>query len=259
MEKDDLGDRMKAYEAAGDTRLDATSPIYARLDGRSFSRFTRGMERPFDPAMTEAMIATAAGLVEHTHAAIGYTQSDEISLVWLAASAESQVFFDGRVQKLASVLAGLGTALFTQAIMRGPLAERAATLPHFDCRVVGLPSREEAANMLLWRQLDARKNAVSTAARAHFSHKALHGKNRRQMLEMLALEGVDFEAFPSAFKRGTFVRRVTEFRPFTVAELERIPETFRPSPDELVERSEVRRLDVPHMLDMTDRVGFVFA
>ena len=56
-DKHDLfGDRMKAYEAVETDRiLDASLPIYARIDGRSFSAFTRGMQRPFDERMTGAM------------------------------------------------------------------------------------------------------------------------------------------------------------------------------------------------------------
>lgn len=255
---DDLGDRMKAYEAAEDRRLDGSLPIYVRIDGRGFSRFTRGMARPFDPAMTEAMTATAAGLVDRTHARIGYTQSDEISLVFMADGEVSQVFFDGRIQKLASVLAGMATALFTAALLRGPLASYAERLPHFDCRVVGLPSETEAANMLLWRELDAAKNAVSMAARAHFSHKALHGKSCRDMHAMLAEAGVDFAAFPSAFTRGTFLRRETYERAFTADELARIPEPHRPPADAVVTRSEVRAIDMPPFVTVANRADVVF-
>jgi hypothetical protein len=57
-DSDELGDRMKAYEAAETGRVfDAMLPIYARMDGRSFSRFTRGMERPFDQRLALAMVA----------------------------------------------------------------------------------------------------------------------------------------------------------------------------------------------------------
>lgn len=255
---DDLGDRMKAYEAVEDRRFEPGLPIYARIDGRSFSRFTRGMARPFDPALTAAMVETAKVLVEKTHARIGYTQSDEISLVWLAGDDGSQTFFDGRIQKLASVLAGLATAAFTAAILRSDvLAPYAERLPHFDCRVLALPSPVEAANMILWRELDARKNAVSMAARAVFSHKQLHGQGQADMLEMLAAAGVDFEAYPAAFKRGTFVRRATFERSFSPEELARIPEKHRPAPDALITRSEVRSLDVPPFSTVANRVAVV--
>ena len=43
---DDLGDRMKAYEAVeAQRRLDPTLPMLARLDGRSFSSLAIGANR----------------------------------------------------------------------------------------------------------------------------------------------------------------------------------------------------------------------
>ena len=95
---DEFGARMKSYESSETARrVDVQLPIYARIDGRSFSRFTRGMDRPFDQKMTDAMIETTKHLVHETHAKIGYTQSDEISLVWLADGPESDVFFSGKI------------------------------------------------------------------------------------------------------------------------------------------------------------------
>lgn len=71
---DDFGNRMKGYEAAETGRkLDPMLPIYARIDGRAFSSFTRGMERPFDMRLTTAMVETTKHLVHATHARIGYT------------------------------------------------------------------------------------------------------------------------------------------------------------------------------------------
>jgi tRNA(His) guanylyltransferase len=47
---DSLGDRMKSYESReSDRRFLPMVPVYARIDGRGFSSFTRGMERPCNP------------------------------------------------------------------------------------------------------------------------------------------------------------------------------------------------------------------
>ncbi|KKL92895.1 hypothetical protein LCGC14_1880070, partial [marine sediment metagenome] len=105
---DNFGDRMKMYEKAeSGRRFMPLLPVYARLDGRSFSRFTKGFNRPYDKRMSEAMIDTTKYLVEETNALIGYSQSDEISLVWYSDSIDSQIFFDGKIQKMVSVLAAL--------------------------------------------------------------------------------------------------------------------------------------------------------
>lgn len=251
---DTLGDRMKTYESAWtEVRFanDPAKPIYARIDGRSFSRFTRGMNRPFDARMTAAMIDTTERLVRDTHACIGYTQSDEISLVWLPGGDMSELFFGGKVQKTVSIVASLAAAAFNRSVLRwfGEDADRANVLadrlPHFDTRVIQLPSRAETINMILWRCNDASRNAVSMAARAVFPHSALHGRGSGEMLGMLTAKGVVFDDYPESFRHGTFVRRRVFDRPYTETELANIPERHRPEPGTMVTRSEVTRLTIP--------------
>lgn len=256
---DALGDRMKAYEAReADRRFLPLCPVYARIDGRNFTAFTRGMERPFDPMMTEAMIATTEALVEETHARIGYTQSDEISLLWLAERSDSSIFFDHRVAKMTSVLASYATAAFIGALCAANRAGLSAKLPHFDCRVFQLPTRSETANVFLWREQDATKNAVSMAARSVYSHKELDHKSGPEMQEMLFAKGINFNDYPAFFKRGTFVRRETVEREFTDEERARIPEVHRPPLGQCIARSVMRRLDVPRFGSVTNREAVLF-
>lgn len=258
---DNFGDRMKGYEALEtERRFMPLLPVYARIDGRCFSRFTHGMERPFDPALSRAMVETTKRLVDETHARTGYTQSDEISLVWAQDTSDSQMLFGGKVQKMVSVLASFAAAAFLELCLDDEHLEPFArnNLPHFDCRVFQLPSRMEAANAILWREQDATKNAVSMAARAHYSHKALDGKSGPEMQEMLFAKGVNFNDYPAFFKRGTFVRRVTAERPFTPEELARIPIAHQPPDGAVVERSNVVTLDMPKFSTVTNRVGVIF-
>lgn len=250
---DDFGDRMKSFEAVETSRrLDPHLPIYARIDGRSFSRFTRGMKRPFDRGMSWAMIETTKYLVEQTHARIGYTQSDEISLIWLAEGDNSDVLFSGKVLKMTSVLASMAAAKFARICPMG-YEER---LPHFDCRVFQLPSKDEGANAILWRALDCRKNAISMAAQARFSPKQLHGQGQADMLGMLAGIGVDFETYPGFFKDGTYARRKAVERFLNADELLAIPEKHRP--DGPVIRTEIETMSDVRLKDVSNRVEFVF-
>lgn len=262
-DRDDFGDRMKAYEAVEASRvLDAGLPIYARIDGRSFSNFTRAMRRPFDERMTAAMVGVTRHIVGATHARIGYTQSDEISLVWLADNPESEPLFGGKVHKLTSVLASMAAASMQYEIRQSFDTVDAdvlcAALPHFDCRVFSLPSKIEATNAFLWRAMDARKNAVSMATRSVYSAKQMHGKDQTAMRAMLSEKGIDFESYPTSFKWGTWVRRVNYDRAFTATELECIPEKHRPAADALVTRSEVRVVSMPEFHRVSNRVEVVF-
>src|SRR5579859_3955752 len=156
---DDLGDRMKRYESAeAGRRLMPLVPALARLDGRAFHSFVRGLERPYDRRLSDLMIDTATFLVRETNAVVGYTQSDEITLAWVAEEFEARIFFDGRVQKMASVLAALCTAHFNRRLPACLPPEYADRLPVFDCRVWSVPTLEEAANTFVWRERDATMN-----------------------------------------------------------------------------------------------------
>ncbi len=254
----DLGDRMKMYESqeAG-RRFLPLLPVYARIDGRNFSRFTEGMDLPYDERLAATMIETTRQLVEETDALAGYTQSDEISLLWYRSGPKSQIFFDGKIFKIVSVAAALATNIFTrlaqeqwpERINSGPLA--------FDCRAFQLPTKDEAANVFLWRELDATKNAISMAARCHFSHQALDEKNGDQMQEMLFQKaGVNFNDFPARFKRGTFVLRRTVFKELDPETLAGIPEQHRPEGP--IERQVVEPVEMPQFSKVTNRVAVLF-
>lgn len=260
MPHDDLGHRMKQLEAAAvPARLTARQSIYARIDGRGFSRFTRGMQRPFDPRMSRAMIATAKWLLVETCAIAAYVQSDEISLLWAPGGETSEAFFGGRVVKMASVLAGMATARFTQAVLADTegLDKWAGRLPHFDARVCQMPRREDAAAMFAWRGMDAERNAVQVAAQSHFSHKSLQGVNVRDQVARLAGAGIRMEDYPEFFRNGTLLSRVREERLLTPGELERIPQNIRPDPDQVVVRTGVStwtRTPPHRMTNLTDRL-----
>src|SRR4051812_24474708 len=153
MAKDGLGDRCKSYELAeAGRRAMRGLPLLARLDGRAFHTFTRDLKRPYEPGMSIAMIEATRYLVQELNALVGYTQSDEITLAWYESSQSlSEYDFDGRFQKLASVLAGMASAKFCQ-LVREHLPAKANETPHFDCRVWQVPSLDDAADVFVWRE-----------------------------------------------------------------------------------------------------------
>ena len=255
-----LGDRMKLYERreAG-RRCMPLLPICARIDGKRFSRWTEGLARPYDERLSNLMQGVTARLVRETQARIGYTQSDEISLVFHSETHAAQVFMDGRIQKLTSILASMTTAYFNAGLAE-LLPERAGQPAIFDCRVWTLPSREEAANAVLWRERDATKNAISMAARHYYSHSEIEGKTAKQQQELLFQAGVNFNDYPAFFKRGSFYARRERARPFSATELEQLPPRHdaRENPDMVVVRHEIVRLDMPPFDKVTNRAAVIF-
>lgn len=254
---DNFGDRMKEYERQETARRFMPGvPVYARIDGRSFSKFTKGMMRPYDIAMSNAMIATTKYLVDQTHACVGYTQSDEISLCWLTETSDSQIFFDGKIQKMVSILAAMATAKFSD-YGRELWPDRFENmLPVFDARVFQLPSKVECANAFLWREFDATKNSISMAARSVYSHKELNKKNGSEMQEMLWQKDINWNDYPAFFKRGTFVQRKPKWVELDAETLAKIPEDHRPTGP--VQRHEIVELDMPPFAKVINRVDVIF-
>ena len=236
----ELGDRLKALEAGSETTLLPGVPVVARLDGRAFHTFTRGLNRPYDRNLQALMQETMCDLVTEFKPDCGYTQSDEITLVWASRAPE----FSGRVQKLVSLLAARASAFFCRRLPE-LLPERGAELPTFDARVFSVASELTALEVLMWRQEDAVKNSISMLAQSHFSSKELHGRDRHQMLAMLDQKGIAWASENQHFKRGVFARRLLESRFLTAGEVAGIPEPHRAKAlDAPVVRSQVRVLDL---------------
>lgn len=114
--KDSLGDRMKEYENVSRNYLTRRVPVIIRLDGKAFHTFTRGMKKPFDPVLTQAMQQTMKSLCEDIQGCVlGYTQSDEITLVLTDyATIKTDAWFKYNIQKMTSIAASMATLAFNR-------------------------------------------------------------------------------------------------------------------------------------------------
>lgn len=252
MKNDEFGDRMKAYESAfTSTKLDPSQYMCVRIDGRGFSKFTKPFNKPFDWRVTLAMVDTTKALVKETHASVGYTQSDEITLIY--APTEGERIFGGKVSKINSVFASMATAHFNHHIT--------GTDQHayFDCRVWQVPTDVEASNVLLWRVQDARKNSVSSHFRWTVGHKQMQNLSQSEMIQYL-IDGnlADWYDIPNAWKYGTYVKPVVRETYLSQEELENIPDHKRPV-DLKVKRTHIESVDLGYFGDLSleQRVGFM--
>lgn len=260
MDKTQLGDRMKEYEAQTETRLLKRLPVIIRLDGRSFSKFTKGMKKPFDNEFKAAMIEVTKYLVEENHALIGYTQSDEISLVFYVKNHKTgQIMFDGRVQKLVSVLASMASVKFlTEMQKRFPEKVSGHSLPVFDARAFVVPNKMEAYNVILWRTNDATKNSISMLAQSQFSHKQLQGLSCEEMQNKLFTEkGINWNDLSSSNKQGVYVRKEKVQVKLEQEKLEKIPVDKRPE-NGIVTRGKMVEIDMPIFHKIINPIEVIF-
>ena len=223
MDTSELARRIKKYEAVPKNVLMRRTPVIMRLDGRAFHTFSRNFVKPFDEVLMKAMQDTMKYLCENIQGCVhGYTQSDEITLVLTDYKKfTSEPWFDYEVQKMCSIAAGMATLEFNRKMQMYSrtyadttsdekeekqaeiYAKAASNGAMFDCRVFNLP-KEEVANNLYWRQLDAMRNSIQMLGQANFRHKELQHKNCRQIKEMLLTQkGLSWDDLPSQIQRGS--------------------------------------------------------
>lgn len=224
---DNLGQRMKEYyENVYRFGLTRRMPVAIRIDGKAFHTFTRGFQKPFDPVLMTAMQETMKYLCENIQGCkIGYTQSDEITLIITDYDTlTTEAWFGYNLQKMCSIAASMATMAFNPFFKKevdkfyynhcsreDPLFEKHYQTYRdaqykgamFDARVFNIP-KEEVTNLLYWRQLDAIRNSIQMVGQAYFSHTELQNKSCKDIQDMLAFgRGIDWSYYPTACKRGT--------------------------------------------------------
>lgn len=255
MENDAFGDRMKRYERQETDRfLIPLLPVIIRLDGKGFSKFTKGLNRPYDENMIKCMVETTKDLVKETNALIGYTQSDEITLLIYNDDYKKEIYFNGRIFKITSTLSSLASVSFYKKVLKY-IPSHIEKSPVFDCRVWNVPNKIEAVNNFIWREKDATKNSVSMACSEYFSHDFLLNKNTSEKKKLLEdHKEIIWGNYPTHFKRGTYVRRVEELSKFTVEELDKLPlkHNARLNPELQFVRSSIKEIDMPIITTITN-------
>ena len=232
---DDLGTRMKEfYEQVPKTRLVRRMPVAIRIDGKAFHTFTRGFRKPFDHILIKTMQETTKYLCENIQGCVlGYTQSDEISLLLIDyKNLNSSAWFDYEIQKICSIAASMATMAFNKSFTKNAeefMTDCAANYEMeglcgkgteeyklcevyqkaiekgamFDARCFNIP-KEEVTNYFYWRQLDAIRNSIQMVGQAHFPHNILQYKTCEDIKDMLYVKDeIVWELLPTYKQRGS--------------------------------------------------------
>lgn len=222
MDKTSLGDRMKNnYENVNRFYLTRRMPVIIRVDMRAGHTFTKGMKKPFDDIFVKTMQDTMKYLCENIQGCVlGYTQSDEISLVLVDyAELTTDAWFGNNLQKMCSVSASMATMAFNKFFYGNMPADEENSGTYykalekgamFDSRVFTIP-KEEACNYFIWRQQDSTRNSIQSVGQANFSHKELHGKSCNNIQDMLMTQkGINWDDYATTLKRGSCCIKVDD-------------------------------------------------
>lgn len=234
-----LGDRMKQYEDVYNLVVPASMPFLIRLDGRNFSKFTAGFQKPFDENFILAMLATAKDLIGKFTISSAYCHSDEITAVFPPSPNHE---FGGRLIKICTLLAGYASARFNyhlveivklsnaykpetlERILRQeacfdarplvfenppqPTEEQARLYQEKNGKPLIVTSETELVNHMVWRSRDdCFRNCIQTYARQYYSEKQLFKVNVSGMIQMLKEKNILVEDIPLHLKNGYYVKR----------------------------------------------------
>lgn len=225
---DSFGDRMKEYESRNQYYLQKRTPVCIRVDMRAGHTFTKGFVRPFDEVFGNAMVRTMEYCAKNIgNCVFAYCQSDEITFILVDyAKLETDAWFDYRTDKLCSISASMATMAFNKYFFEEARDWYNKQLPStlqceqnivkqwkvykiaaekgamFDARCFNIP-KEEACNLVYWRQLDATRNSIQMVGQANFSHTELQGKSCNIIQDMLLTQrSINWNNYPTRWKRG---------------------------------------------------------
>lgn len=227
MDRSNIAERMKTYEAVPKNFLMTRQPVIIRLDGKAFHSFTKGFERPFDLILIQTMQHTMEHLCKNIQGCVfGYTQSDEISLVLVDyQNLFTNAWFNNNVQKITSIASSMATLYFNKYFAQtvdnfikfsdddlssehyvkliNTYQKRIASGAMFDARCFNL-SKEEVANYIYWRQNDAIRNSIQMVGQSNFSRRQLHGVSCNQIKSMLRDEkNIFWDDYPKYMQHGS--------------------------------------------------------
>ncbi len=196
---------MKKKEIYADLRC--LAPVIIRADGRNFRSilFKKDFKKPYDKAFSTAMVNSVEALFKQSGLSpvMGYTFSDEISLVFL------DLPFEGRVEKLDSVISGYISSAFT---LFSGIDEPVS----FDSRIIPVSGIGDVSEYMQWRQAEAWRNCMNSYSYHTLrqeglgrqeANDSLDGKRAPDLHELLFARGINLDHTPVWQRRGVAVYR----------------------------------------------------
>lgn len=196
---------MKDFEVYSSLKVPKNSKIIVRLDGRSFHTLARDLdlEKPYDENFYRVISKVCEDLFEEFAPLFVYAFSDEISLLL------GNVPFDGRVEKIDSVIASFASGSFVMhydAQFKKP--------PAFDSRIIPV-SNDDILKYFKWRQDESWRNCVNSHGISYLKSKCsnseandkINGMSQSEVHELLFQNGINLNDVDTYKKRGIGIYR----------------------------------------------------
>jgi tRNA(His) guanylyltransferase len=212
-----LADRISGYQAIADTKLLSRVPIIISVNGRSFSKITSLLDKPFCPKVSECILNTMLRLCTDIEGALfAYQYNDEIVIVARNdQSNETIPWFDNRVQKICSITSSIATLHFNRCANAVDLNLMGEAI--FASQVFVVPNIMEATNTLVYKQQNNFQTSIQFACFYELLNKydkdtirnMINGLSIDEKIDLLHQEcNIDFNEYPTSFRRGAACYKV---------------------------------------------------
>lgn len=212
-----LKDRIDSYQAASDYKLLARLPIIIIINGRSSSKLTQLLDKPYCAKFSECILSTTLRLCSEVEGTLfGYQFNDEIILVVRNDQhPDTLPWYDNRLQKICSVTSAIATMHFNDCA--SSISLNLTGDPIFTSQVFVVPTIGEAINTIIYKQQQNFHNSIQFACFYELIKKhdknyikdLLTGLSVDEKIDLLKQEcKVDFNSYPVSFRRGTSCYKV---------------------------------------------------
>jgi tRNA(His) 5'-end guanylyltransferase len=206
-----LKDRMDSYSESANTKLLPKVPLIINVNGRSFSKNTSLLDKPYCPKFAECIYSTMIKLCSDIDGTVfAYQHSDEITLaVRNDQNVDTTPWYDNKIQKICSAVSAIATMHFntcSDAIGLNLLGE-----PIFITQVYAVPNIAEAINAFVYKQQQNFQTSIQFACFYELLKKydkptikeMLAGLSVDEKVDLLSQEcNIDFNEYPISYRRG---------------------------------------------------------
>jgi tRNA(His) guanylyltransferase len=203
-----LQQRMISYEESTSPKIISRIPVIIKIDGRSFSRVTKSIQKPFCHKTMAILNGTMLSLVKKIDGAVfGYQYSDKIILVLRNDRGEDEdPWFGNDVQSMCSAAASMATYEFMTQLWEIDQAPELEGDISFKAKVFGIPNISEVINYIIYKQYCCMQCAIDETVYSVIGRGAvLDGVDIEDRKRILDDAGVSLEELPASFRHGSAV------------------------------------------------------
>ena len=206
-----LKDRFDSYVESSNYRLLTRVPIIICINGKSFSKITSLLEKPFSTQLAENMLSTTVKLCMEVEGALfAYQYNDEIVIVARNdQTQETSPWFNNHLQKICSITASIATQHFNNFAASTDMNLMGDAF--FTSQIFVVPNIAEAINTMVFKQQHNFHISIQLACFYELLKK--YDKSTiKEMLTDLSIDekidllnqecGIDFNEYPTFFRRG---------------------------------------------------------